>query len=144
MPCSSLARPSSASWATELPVSRILDAARRYAAIRKPSAPSSSIRSARRSNCAARSAFLGSVFPTLSMIRSDMRATVCLPTYNESENPQRMVRALGEVLRDGDRVLVVDERSPDGTGEIRDRLAVDSPFVGVLHREKKEGLGPAS
>ena len=47
MPCSSLARPSSASWATELPVSRIRVAARRYAAMRKPSAPSSSIKSAR-------------------------------------------------------------------------------------------------
>jgi dolichol-phosphate mannosyltransferase len=68
---------------------------------------------------------------------------VCLPTYNESENLEQMLRALGGVLRDGDRVLVVDDRSPDGTGELADRLAAELPFVGVLHREQKEGLGPA-
>ena len=72
-----------------------------------------------------------------------MRATVCLPTYNERENLERMVRALGGVFREGDRVLVVDDNSPDGTGELADRLAAELPFVGVLHREKKEGLGPA-
>jgi dolichol-phosphate mannosyltransferase len=72
-----------------------------------------------------------------------MRATVCLPTYNERENLEQMLRALGGVLRDGDRVLVVDDRSPDGTGELADRLAEELPFVDVLHREHKEGLGPA-
>ena len=72
-----------------------------------------------------------------------MRATVCLPTYNEHENLERMLRALGGVLRDGDRVLVIDDRSPDGTGELADRLAVELGFVDVLHRERKEGLGPA-
>jgi len=72
-----------------------------------------------------------------------MRATVCLPTYNELENLEAMVDALGKVLRDGDRILVVDDRSPDGTGELADRLAAKHPFVGVLHRERKEGLGPA-
>src|SRR5579862_7420206 len=72
-----------------------------------------------------------------------MRATVCLPTYNERENLEPMVRALGEVLRDGDRVLVIDDASPDGTGEIADRLARELPFVDVLHRARKEGLGPA-
>jgi dolichol-phosphate mannosyltransferase len=72
-----------------------------------------------------------------------MRATVCLPTYNERENLEAMLRALGGVLRDGDRVLVVDDRSPDGTGELADRLAAELGFVDVLHRERKEGLGPA-
>jgi dolichol-phosphate mannosyltransferase len=67
-------------------------------------------------------------------------ATVCLPTYNERENLERMVRALGE---QGVRVLVIDDRSPDGTGEIADRLAQELEHVGVLHRERKEGLGPA-
>src|SRR3954447_16014768 len=143
IPCSSFARPSSASWATELSVSRIRVAARRYAVTRKLSAPSSSIRSASRSNCAARSGFLGSVRATTSMIRSPMRATVCLPTYNERENLEQMLRALGGVLREGDRVLVIDDRSPDGTGELADRLAEELPFVDVLHRERKEGLGPA-
>ena len=69
-----------------------------------------------------------------------MHATVCLPTYNERENVESMVRALGET---GVRVLVIDDNSPDGTGEIADRLAEELDFVGVLHRERKEGLGPA-
>jgi dolichol-phosphate mannosyltransferase len=72
-----------------------------------------------------------------------MRATVCLPTYNERENIEPMLRALREVLRDGDRVLVIDDASPDGTGEIADRLAGELGFVDVLHRPAKEGLGRA-
>jgi dolichol-phosphate mannosyltransferase len=72
-----------------------------------------------------------------------MRATVCLPTYNERENLEPMLRRLGEVLRDGDRVLVIDDSSPDGTGELADRLAGELGFVDVLHRSRKEGLGPA-
>jgi len=67
-------------------------------------------------------------------------ATVCLPTYNERENLENMVRALGT---HGVRVLVVDDNSPDGTGEIADRLAAELDYVSVLHRERKEGLGPA-
>lgn len=72
-----------------------------------------------------------------------MHATVCLPTYNEIENLEAMVRALGEVLREGDRVLVIDDASPDGTGALADGLTAELPFVGVLHRMQKEGLGPA-
>ena len=72
-----------------------------------------------------------------------MRATVCLPTYNERENLEPMLRALQGVLRAGDRVLVIDDSSPDGTGELADRLAGELPFVDVLHRVHKEGLGPA-
>jgi dolichol-phosphate mannosyltransferase len=72
-----------------------------------------------------------------------VRATVCLPTYNEHENLEPMVRALGEVLGPDGRVLVIDDNSPDGTGEIADRLAAELAWVGVLHRERKEGLGPA-
>jgi dolichol-phosphate mannosyltransferase len=72
-----------------------------------------------------------------------MRATVCLPTYDERANVERMLRALAEVLRDGDRVLVIDDSSPDGTGELADELARELPFVSVLHRAQKEGLGPA-
>ena len=72
------------------------------------------------------------------------RAVVCLPTYNERENLEPMVRALGAVLdTTRDRVLVVDDGSPDGTGEIADRLADELPWVSVLHRESKEGIGPA-
>ncbi|MGZ4289173.1 MAG: glycosyltransferase, partial [Gaiellaceae bacterium] len=72
-----------------------------------------------------------------------MRATICLPTYNESANVESMVRALQPLLRDGDRVLVVDDNSPDGTGAIADRLAAELDFVDVLHRDHKVGLGPA-
>jgi dolichol-phosphate mannosyltransferase len=71
------------------------------------------------------------------------RAVVCLPTYNERENLARMARALGEVLGPDDRVLVIDDNSPDGTGAIADELAAELPFLDVLHRERKEGLGPA-
>ena len=72
-----------------------------------------------------------------------MRACVCLPTYNERENLEPMLRALAGVLGPDDRVLVIDDSSPDGTGEIAERLAGELPFVDVLHRERKEGLGPA-
>jgi dolichol-phosphate mannosyltransferase len=69
-----------------------------------------------------------------------VQATVCLPTYNERENVEPMVRALGEY---GVRVLVIDDNSPDGTGEIADRLAAELGYVDVVHRAHKEGLGPA-
>ena len=72
-----------------------------------------------------------------------MVAVVCLPTYNERENLERMVRALGEVLPPGGRVLVIDDASPDGTGEVADRLAAELDYVDVLHRQRKEGLGRA-
>ena len=69
-----------------------------------------------------------------------MRATVCLPTYNERENVERMVRSLHAL---GVQVLVIDDSSPDGTGEIADGLADELAGVDVLHRPRKEGLGPA-
>jgi len=69
-----------------------------------------------------------------------MRATICLPTYNEAENLERMIHALEPV---GARVLVIDDGSPDGTGAIADRLAAELDWMDVLHRERKEGLGPA-
>jgi dolichol-phosphate mannosyltransferase len=67
-------------------------------------------------------------------------AVVCLPTYNERENLEAMLRALGGK---GVHVLVIDDNSPDGTGELADRLAEELEYVGVLHRPTKEGLGPA-
>jgi dolichol-phosphate mannosyltransferase len=67
-------------------------------------------------------------------------AVVCLPTYNERENLEPMVRALAD---HGVNVLVIDDNSPDGTGEIADRLAAELPWVEVLHRPRKEGLGRA-
>lgn len=68
------------------------------------------------------------------------KAVVCLPTYNELENLEPMLRALGD--KDV-RVLVIDDNSPDGTGRLADRLAQELDYVDVLHRERKEGLGPA-
>src|SRR6185437_1338488 len=62
------------------------------------------------------------------------------PTYNERENLESMLRALAPLDVD---VLVIDDNSPDGTGEIADRLAGELDFVSVLHRDRKEGLGPA-
>jgi dolichol-phosphate mannosyltransferase len=76
--------------------------------------------------------------------RERLRAIVCLPTYNERENLEAMVRALGAVLDTAsDRVLVIDDGSPDGTGEIADRLADEHAWVSVLHRAEKQGIGPA-
>jgi len=68
------------------------------------------------------------------------QVTVVLPTFNERENLEPIVR---DVTRHGYRVLVVDDASPDGTGELADALAKEIPSVGVLHRIQKEGLGPA-
>lgn len=66
-----------------------------------------------------------------------------LPTYDEAENLEPIVAAAREHLPRGSRVLVVDDSSPDGTGEIADRLAAESGDVEVLHRPSKGGLGPA-
>ncbi len=71
------------------------------------------------------------------------RITICLPTYDERDNLERMVRSLGEVLPPDASVLVIDDDSPDGTGALADRLASDLPWLEVFHRPRKEGLGPA-
>lgn len=74
------------------------------------------------------------------------RLWICLPTYNERENLEPMVRALGDERQAHGldaTVLVIDDSSPDGTGEIADRLASELPWVQVLHRAGKEGLGRA-
>jgi len=68
---------------------------------------------------------------------------VILPTYNEAENLERIAGAVLEQLPAGGRILIVDDNSPDGTGEIADRLADSTEPISVLHRERKEGLGPA-
>jgi dolichol-phosphate mannosyltransferase len=70
-----------------------------------------------------------------------------LPTFNEAENIEAIVRAADAVLTtaapDGHRILVVDDGSPDGTGDQADALAAELPAVAVLHRTVREGLGPA-
>src|SRR5690242_14896229 len=73
-------------------------------------------------------------------------AWLILPTYNEAENLERIVRAslprLAEAAPEH-RILVVDDGSPDGTGQIADRLAGEFEQVEVMHRASKEGLGRA-
>jgi dolichol-phosphate mannosyltransferase len=72
-----------------------------------------------------------------------------LPTFNEAENLERVVVAARDTLRaaagpQGFRIVVVDDGSPDGTGELADALAARDPGeVEVLHRPRREGLGPA-
>ncbi len=70
-------------------------------------------------------------------------AWVILPTYDEAENLERIVDAVLAQLPDPGRILVVDDNSPDGTGEIADGLAAANDGISVLHRAQKEGLGPA-
>ncbi len=66
-----------------------------------------------------------------------------LPTYNEAEGVEEVVRSALRHLPDSRRVLIVDDGSPDGTGQIADRLAAELDDVEVIHREQKQGLGPA-
>ncbi|HET8639783.1 MAG TPA: polyprenol monophosphomannose synthase [Solirubrobacterales bacterium] len=66
-----------------------------------------------------------------------------LPTYNEAGNIERFVTAARDKLPAAARILIVDDGSPDGTGELADRLAAEHDDVEVLHRPRKEGLGPA-
>ncbi len=66
-----------------------------------------------------------------------------LPTYDEADNLEAIVAGAREHLPEGSRILVVDDGSPDGTGEIADRLAAASGDVEVLHRSAKQGIGPA-
>ena len=75
------------------------------------------------------------------------RVWVVIPTYNEAANIEGIVRAaaaeLERVAPDAHRILIVDDNSPDGTGQIADRLAEAQPQVEVLHRATKTGLGHA-
>jgi dolichol-phosphate mannosyltransferase len=77
----------------------------------------------------------------------DPQVCVVIPTYNEAPNLEPIVRAvvaeLDSSIRGQYRILVVDDRSPDGTGAIADRLACELAAVEVLHRAAKSGLGHA-
>ena len=70
-------------------------------------------------------------------------AWLILPTYNEAANIEAIVAAVRKILPTPRQVLIVDDASPDGTGEIADRLAAEHDDVEVLHRSQKQGLGPA-
>lgn len=71
-----------------------------------------------------------------------MKALVIIPTYNEKENLKKIIT---QVLKMDGRidVLVVDDNSPDGTGELADKLSKSNERVRVIHRKKKLGLGSA-
>jgi dolichol-phosphate mannosyltransferase len=75
-------------------------------------------------------------------VSKSQRALIIFPTYNERDNIEKIVHAVLP-LDARVHVLIVDDNSPDGTGDIADRLAKDQDKVNVLHREKKEGLGKA-
>ena len=70
------------------------------------------------------------------------RTLVSLPTYNEKDNIEPILKAILESL-DGVEALVIDDASPDGTGAVVERIAVEQSRVHVLHRAGKEGLGSA-
>lgn len=67
---------------------------------------------------------------------------VIIPTYNEAENIERICQEVVSSMNDVS-ILFVDDHSPDGTGNIADRLAGESPKISVIHRPKKMGLGAA-
>jgi len=72
-----------------------------------------------------------------------MRPIIILPTYNEKENIMAVTKKIFSIGIDNLRIIIVDDNSPDGTGKIADQLASDNENISVIHREKKEGLGPA-
>jgi dolichol-phosphate mannosyltransferase len=73
---------------------------------------------------------------------ADPRILVSLATYNERDNLAPLVKEIRQALPGAD-VLVIDDNSPDGTGDLAERLAVDDPHVRVMHRAGKLGLGTA-
>jgi len=70
------------------------------------------------------------------------RTLICMPTYNEAENIRPIIAAIAKVVPEV-HVLVIDDNSPDGTGDIADELAAADPRIHVLHRKEKAGLGKA-
>jgi dolichol-phosphate mannosyltransferase len=71
------------------------------------------------------------------------KVTVVVPTYNERDNLPKLVELLTALGLPNLHVLVVDDDSPDGTGELADKMALETPWIGVLHRTTKDGLGRA-
>jgi dolichol-phosphate mannosyltransferase len=80
---------------------------------------------------------------SIASVPEDPPVWLIIPTYNESANVEAIVGAARDALPPSRRVLVVDDDSPDGTGRMADRLAEEFEDVAVLHRGRKEGLGPA-
>lgn len=76
------------------------------------------------------------------MTADTQRVCVCIPTYNEAENIESIVRRTRAALSEA-QIVVLDDASPDGTGAIADSLAAADPRVAVVHRTAKNGLGAA-
>ncbi len=70
------------------------------------------------------------------------RILVSLATYNERDNLAPLIQEIRQAVPTAD-VLVIDDNSPDGTGDLAERLAVDDPHIRVMHRAGKLGLGTA-
>ncbi|WP_157535746.1 polyprenol monophosphomannose synthase [Kitasatospora mediocidica] len=80
----------------------------------------------------------------MTMAHGFPKVTVVVPTYNERDNLPRLVGMLLALRLPNLHVLVVDDNSPDGTGDVADKLSLESSgIVGVLHRTEKDGLGRA-
>jgi len=79
-------------------------------------------------------------------MRESKRCTIVVPTYNERENLEKLLQgietAAGDVSHDV-RVLIVDDNSPDGTGELAEELRKQRPWIHVMHRVKRRGRGAA-
>jgi len=73
---------------------------------------------------------------------TDMKATIIIPTYNERQNIERLIELIIELGKDF-HIIIVDDNSPDGTGEVADKLALEFEQVKVIHRIRKLGLGTA-
>ena len=71
-----------------------------------------------------------------------MNTTIVIPTYNEAENIEPLIKQILELHPDFN-IIVVDDNSPDGTGKIADALAEKDTRISVIHRLKKLGLGTA-
>jgi len=75
--------------------------------------------------------------------QSALPIRVVLPTYNEADNLESLTAAVLAAAPAGTGILVVDDASPDGTGDLADRLGAADDRIDVLHRRAKQGLGPA-
>lgn len=78
----------------------------------------------------------------MRVIEMSAKHLIFVPTYNERDNAERMVRELSALDLETD-ILFMDDNSPDGTGEILDRLARETPRLSVIHRPGKQGIGSA-
>lgn len=76
------------------------------------------------------------------MLRTMSDTLVIVPTYNEKENAEAIAQAVLAACPEAD-LLFVDDNSPDGTGQLADRMAAENPRIHVMHRQQKQGLGRA-